>query len=199
VVSEVVLPSPYFMLVSESEMEILETFLLSLWFILPAYAANASPVAFGGGRPIDGGRKFFDGRPIFGPGKTIRGFLAGVAMGIAVGISLYLLHPILLDDKEPVPGLRFFSSYLLLSSLLSLGALTGDLFGSFIKRRLGMARGDPALLLDQLGFLVFALLFAYPFFQLPRAGVLFLLLLTPALHLGTNILAYKLGMKERPY
>jgi CDP-diglyceride synthetase len=50
----------------EKKMGLLETFLLAFWFILPAYAANASPVVFGGGKPIDGGRKFFDGRPIFG-------------------------------------------------------------------------------------------------------------------------------------
>jgi len=180
-------------------MDVLNTVAFALWFILPAYAANASPVALGGGRPIDGGRKFLDGRPIFGPGKTVRGFAAGVAVGVAVGVVLCLLHPFLLGNREPVPGLHSFSSYLLLSSLLSLGALTGDLLGSFLKRRLGMARGDPAFLLDQLGFLVLALLFAYPFFRPSWAMTLFLLLLTPGLHLGTNILAYKLGMKERPY
>jgi CDP-2,3-bis-(O-geranylgeranyl)-sn-glycerol synthase len=180
-------------------MDALNTVVFALWFILPAYAANASPVALGGGRPIDGGRKFFDGRPIFGPGKTVRGFAAGVASGVVVGMVLCLLHPFLLGNREPVPGLRPFSPYLLLSSILSLGALTGDLLGSFLKRRLGMARGDPAFLLDQLGFLVFALLFAYPFFQPSRAMVLFLLLFTLVLHLGTNILAYKLGMKEEPY
>ncbi|MEM2282361.1 MAG: CDP-2,3-bis-(O-geranylgeranyl)-sn-glycerol synthase [Candidatus Hadarchaeales archaeon] len=176
-----------------------ETVGYALWFILPAYVANASPVAFGGGRPIDGNRKFLDGRPLFGPGKTIRGFLAGLAAGIVTGLVLYLLHPFILETAEPVPGLGSLPSYLRLSSLLSLGALTGDLLGSFVKRRLGMARGDPAFLLDQLGFLVLALLFAYPFFRPSRPMVIFLLLITPALHLGTNVLAFKLRMKERPY
>jgi CDP-2,3-bis-(O-geranylgeranyl)-sn-glycerol synthase len=180
-------------------MEPLEFVVFAFWFVLPAYVANASPVVFGGGRPIDGGRKFFDGRPIFGPGKTIRGFCAGVAAGIAAGVVLYLLHPLALDGKEPVPGLKSFSSYLLSSSLLSVGALTGDLVGSFIKRRIGLARGDPAFLLDQLGFLVFALLFTYPFFHLSSTMAIFLLIVTPGLHLGTNVLAYKLGLKDRPY
>jgi CDP-2,3-bis-(O-geranylgeranyl)-sn-glycerol synthase len=183
----------------EKKMGLLETFLLAFWFILPAYAANASPVVFGGGKPIDGGRKFFDGRPIFGPGKTVRGFLAGVITGIAVGMILCLLHPLALNDREPVTGLKSPSSYLLLSALLSVGALTGDLFGSFIKRRLGLSRGDPALLLDQLGFLVFALLFAYPRFRPSSVMIIFLLLVTPSIHLGANVLAYKLGLKDRPY
>jgi CDP-2,3-bis-(O-geranylgeranyl)-sn-glycerol synthase len=112
---------------------------------------------------------------------------------------LYLLHHLALDGKEPVPGLKSFSSYLLSSSLLSVGALTGDLVGSFIKRRIGLARGDPAFLLDQLGFLVFALLFTYPFFHLSSTMAIFLLIVTPGLHLGTNVLAYKLGLKDRPY
>jgi hypothetical protein len=36
----------------------LEFIVFAFWFVLPAYVANASPVVFGGGRPIDGGRKF---------------------------------------------------------------------------------------------------------------------------------------------
>ncbi|MEM2192310.1 MAG: CDP-archaeol synthase [Candidatus Hadarchaeales archaeon] len=67
-------------------MEILGILAVAVWFILPAYVANATPVVLGGGRPIDGGRKFIDGRPIFGPGKTIRGFIAGLIAGSLVGL-----------------------------------------------------------------------------------------------------------------
>ena len=59
-----------------------------LYFIFPAYCANAAPVIFGGGFPIDGGRVFRDGRPIFGLHKTVRGFLAGLAIGTLVGLFL---------------------------------------------------------------------------------------------------------------
>ncbi|MEM2250762.1 MAG: CDP-2,3-bis-(O-geranylgeranyl)-sn-glycerol synthase [Candidatus Hadarchaeales archaeon] len=116
----------------------------ALWFILPAYFANASPVIFGGGRPIDGGRKFRDGRPIFGPGKTVRGFLGGLSVGTIIGGFQTLTT----NDLELLP----------LAFLLSLGALCGDLFGSFVKRRLGFERGRPFPLLDQLGFLLFAVI-----------------------------------------
>jgi len=38
----------------------------AIWFFLPAYFANATPVVLGGGTPIDLGRNFLDGRRILG-------------------------------------------------------------------------------------------------------------------------------------
>ncbi|GAI48998.1 unnamed protein product, partial [marine sediment metagenome] len=64
--------------------EILDLIAWALWFILPAYVANATPVVLGGGKPIDSGKKFTDGRPIFGAGKTWRGFVSGIATGTMV-------------------------------------------------------------------------------------------------------------------
>ena len=103
-------------------------FLEILLFILPAYFANASPVLLGGGVPIDLGKKFSDGRRIFGDGKTIRGFVGGVSAGIILSAIVSILFPL-----EIFGGfkLQFFSG-----CLLSLGTLVGDLIGSFIKRRL---------------------------------------------------------------
>lgn len=158
----------------------------ALWFILPAYAANATPVVLGGGRPIDGGRKFLDGRPIFGPGKTWRGLAAGLAAGTMVGLvqGLIVANP---------------SHYLLLGFLLALGALLGDMLGSFIKRRIGIKRGGAAPGLDQLGFVIVALLLASPI-ALPSWGeIVTIIAVTPVLHVGTNFAGYKLGLKDRPY
>ncbi|MDK2383642.1 MAG: CDP-archaeol synthase, partial [Candidatus Korarchaeota archaeon] len=59
--------------------------LKSLWYILPAYMANMSPVIFGGGRPLDMGKKFLDGRRILGDHKTIKGFASGILIGTLVG------------------------------------------------------------------------------------------------------------------
>ena len=49
----------------------------ALYYIFPAYCANGAPVLFGGGKPIDLGKNFPDGRPIFGSHKTYRGFILG--------------------------------------------------------------------------------------------------------------------------
>ena len=51
------------------------TVLSALWLFLPAYVSNMMPVFVGGGRPIDGGRAWRDGRRMLGDGKTWRGLL----------------------------------------------------------------------------------------------------------------------------
>jgi len=159
-----------------------------LTYVLPAYFANGAPVLFGGGRPIDGGKLFIDGKPIFGPRKTVRGFLSGVLVGAITGLILGLLGllPILPDA-------------LVLGSLMGLGAMVGDLVGSFFKRRLNKAPGSPMPGLDQLDFLLGAVLFSLPY-RPPELDVLICaLLLTPAIHLATNYGAYKLGLKKEPW
>lgn len=166
--------------------DLLQLLALAIWSILPAYVANAAPVVLGGGRPIDGGRKYADGRPIFGPGKTIRGFVAGLIAGsvfaMLQGVAVGLLY-----------------SYSLRGFLLALGALTGDLLGSFIKRRMNLERGAPAPVLDQLGFVVLALLFASPLFTPSWEVVLTILIITLPIHLATNFIGHKLKLKDSPY
>ncbi|HKZ42688.1 MAG TPA: CDP-archaeol synthase, partial [Candidatus Hodarchaeales archaeon] len=105
----------------------------------------------GGGPPMDGGRNWRDGKRVFGDGKTWRGFIGGVIIGSLAGLVQSLI------EQNPSAILRGF--------LLSFGALLGDLTGSFIKRRLDIERGQPALGMDQLGFLamgVFLVLLTLP-------------------------------------
>ncbi|RLF37739.1 MAG: CDP-2,3-bis-(O-geranylgeranyl)-sn-glycerol synthase, partial [Thermoplasmata archaeon] len=45
-----------------------EIILQAIWIFLPAYAANGGALLVGGGLPIDLGRKWRDGRRIFGDG-----------------------------------------------------------------------------------------------------------------------------------
>jgi len=157
----------------------------AIWFILPAYVANATPVVFGGGRPIDGGRKFSDGRSVFGPGKTIRGFLVGLIAGSVFGV---------------IQGLATGNCTLgAVGFLLSLGALVGDLFGSFVKRRLNVPRGGAAPVLDQLGFAIFAIILASPLTFPGWAVTATVLIITIPIHLATNLGGYLLKLKDRPY
>ncbi len=165
--------------------EVLDLIALALWFILPAYVANGTPVVLGGGAPIDGGRRFTDGRPIFGAGKTIRGFGAGLIAGSLVGVL-----------QGVITGQCI---YAMLGLLLALGALVGDLLGSFIKRRLNISRGGAAPGLDQLCFIVLALLFASPLMLPSWEVILTILIITPPIHLATNFGGYKLGWKSKPY
>ena len=112
----------------------------------PCYVANATPVVVAKvvkrTHPIDRGLRFPDGRRILGDGKSVEGFISGILSGTAIGFALKQTG--LLGVQE--------------AFVLSLGTMLGDVLGSFVKRRLGIERGDPAPLLDQLAFLLVALL-----------------------------------------
>jgi len=54
----------------------LELILKTIWLLLPAYTPNNFAVIFGGGTPLDFGKKFIDGRRILGGGKTVKDLLA---------------------------------------------------------------------------------------------------------------------------
>lgn len=173
--------------------------------MLPAYLANVSALAFGGGRPIDFKREFLDGRRILGDGKTWRGAIIGVIVGIGIGViqglvSMYVIagfniySPLLgyYYDILPINILQGAFFGLILGS----GAIMGDLCGSFIKRRMNIKRGGPAPLLDQLDFVIGALLFASLFITIPLDFLVIIITISFFLHIGSNIIAYLTGLKD---
>jgi CDP-2,3-bis-(O-geranylgeranyl)-sn-glycerol synthase len=152
--------------------------------MFPAYCANAVPVLVGGGLSMDFGKKFVDGRPVFGKNKTFRGFFAGLAVGTVAGLAESL----------------FFKYPLMFGLLLSLGALFGDLAGAFIKRRLAIPPGGLLPVVDQLDFILGAILFSLPLSMGLGWGLFVtILVITPPIHLLTNFAAYKLGLKRNPW
>jgi CDP-2,3-bis-(O-geranylgeranyl)-sn-glycerol synthase len=186
-----------------------------MYFIFPAYTANSFAVLVGGGMPMDGGRKLKDGRRILGDGKTWRGFAGGVLLAAGVGCIMNWAGTMLPADWV-TPWSRGDWTYsidwqaaLPAVFLLCLGAMLGDALGSFIKRRTGIERGGKALLLDQLGFLVIALLlpaavmpgwFAGHFIDNWRfAGLVFAFVVTPLIHRLINWVGYKMGAKKVPW
>jgi len=57
---------------------------------MPGYLANAGLLIWGGGKPLDGGKIAKDGRRLFGPGKTIRGFFLGpLAFGVPIALIIH--------------------------------------------------------------------------------------------------------------
>ena len=163
----------------------------ALYFIFPAYCANAIPVILGGGRPIDGGRIFWDGKPIFGAHKTFRGFLMGLSIGTLVGVLQSMVGEFFSTPLFQYP--------LLLGFTISLGALLGDLLESFVKRRLNLSPGAPFPIFDQLDFVVGALLFSLFVSPPSLTTVLLIIIVTPPIHLLTNFIAYRLGVKKTPW
>ncbi|MEM0216193.1 MAG: CDP-2,3-bis-(O-geranylgeranyl)-sn-glycerol synthase [Candidatus Bathyarchaeia archaeon] len=153
-------------------------------FIFPAYCANAAPVLFGGGTPIDMDRKFLDGKPIFGKNKTFKGFISGLLVGTFAGFLESIIFP------GYQMSLGFF---------ISLGALLGDLAGAFLKRRIGMAPGEMLPVIDQIDFIMGAIILAFPFFELTLELVAVIFVITIPLHVLTNFVAYRLGLKSKPW
>jgi hypothetical protein len=117
---------------------------LDLRALLLTITANTAPVLLcralsgGSGRPIDGSLKLWDGRPLFGPHKTWRGLIAGIIFTGAAGISV--------------------SVGFLAGAAFGAFALAGDLFSSFIKRRLGRPSGAWIPFIDQVPEALFPML-----------------------------------------
>jgi CDP-2,3-bis-(O-geranylgeranyl)-sn-glycerol synthase len=170
----------------------------ALWIMLPAYVPNSVAAYFGGGRPIDGGRTFRDGKRIFGDGKTWRGLFAGIAAGILIGFLEIVIRNaggIILLPELTVPVVL----------LLSIGALLGDLAKSFVKRRLGKERGAQWIIADQYDFVagafILLLIFQYEWVVTTVTPLIlfWIIVITPLLHRLINIIGYLTGVKDVPW
>ena len=195
--------------------------LLALWLFLPAYVANMAPVLAmkvlpRWNAPIDGGRIWKDGKPLFGKGKTWRGLAAGVLLG-----ALTCVVQAAIDDAGS-PFVDFgladggWAVPVAFGAFLGLGAIVGDTVKSFFKRRTGREGGAPWVPFDQLDFVVGGLLsvglaawligpllgynwFVESFVAGDRwIALIVLLVLTPGLHFLVNLLGYKLKLKQVP-
>ena len=88
--------------------------------------------------PLDAGTTFFDGRPLFGKSKTIRGIILSILL-TTVG--------------APILGLD-----LTIGARVAIAAMAGDLLSSFVKRRLNLRPSSQALGLDQVPESLFPML-----------------------------------------
>ena len=130
-------------------------------------------------QPLDGGVRFFDGRPLFGSSKTLRGILLALAV-TALG--------------APIVGLEWH-----VGLLVGATAMAGDLLSSFIKRRMGLASSSRAFGLDQIPEALFPMLAGGGVYGLSvvdiGAGVV-------AFFVGEVVVSrvlYRLRLRDRPY
>lgn len=169
----------------------------AVWLIIPAYAANGLVPLVRGKHPIDGGRNLGKNR-IFGDGKTWEGLIFGVVIAFLIALVEMAAYPYLPLDILPVP-LTIVPMSAMLGFLLGIGAMMGDLAGSFIKRRFGMKRSEPAPLLDQEDFLIGSLLFASLLVTVKIEWWIMLLVITPVIHWVACIIGYIFKVKKTPY
>lgn len=184
------------------KLAVIDVVATALWAMLPAYIPNNVAVLAGGGRPVDAGRTW-RGRRLLGDGKTWRGTAVGTLAGVALAVGLDVGRPAL----SSAIGVALVGFPAVVAVTLPVGAMLGDLAASFLKRRTGRERGATLPVLDQLDFAVGALVLTYiaadgwfvGTFLDPPTVLLAVLVLTPVLHVGTNVVAYLLGLKNEPY
>ena len=174
----------------------------AIYFMLPAYVANLSGLAFGGGTPVDGGKECKDGRRLIGNGVTWKGLINGTILGTIVGGVLGIIGTFYGDLSVLTGGIIDLPVYgsivggVILGFRMAFGALLGDLVGSFIKRRIGLQSGEPAPIMDQLDFVVGALILSLLVVKISWEFFIIVAVLTLILHLGSNMIAYLLGIKD---
>ncbi|MFL6651010.1 MAG: CDP-archaeol synthase [Sulfurifustaceae bacterium] len=130
-------------------------------------------------RPLDGGRLFFDGRPLFGPSKTVRGVVAALVLTPLAGVALGL---------DVLGGL-----------LIALFAMIGDLCSSFTKRRLGLPSSSQAIGLDQIPESLFPLIAVRHRYDLDALEIAVLVVLFVVLELLFSRVLFRLRLRDRPY
>ncbi|MDN4983025.1 CDP-archaeol synthase [Bradyrhizobium arachidis] len=147
--------------------------------------ANGSPVVakklFGPrfAFALDGGFLLFDGRPVFGASKTVRGIVASIAVTAVGGVMLGLGYE--------------------LGALMAIVAMAGDLLSSFLKRRMNMPPSSQALGLDQVPESLFPLLACRESLGLSYAGILVIVLMFFVGELAISRLLYVLRIRDQPY
>ena len=129
--------------------------------------------------PLDGNIKFVDGRPLFGASKTVRGILVSIFITSACALLLGLT--------------------LKLGLVVATTAMAGDLFSSFLKRRLGLQPSSRAVGLDQIPESLFPLLACGQVFTLTALDII---AGTAIFFVGEVLLSrvlFRLHVRDRPY
>lgn len=160
--------------------------------LLPIYVSNACAMLLGGKTPIDFGKNFFDGRPLLGKGKTFKGTIFGIGAGIIIAAAINGLL-----SKQTM--LYYSNHYVLITSILVVLAILGDMIGSFIKRRLNIERGQPVLLLDQLDFVIVPMIFLWSQKFISFTEIIIVLIITLFVHKLANYIAFKFKLKRVPW
>ena len=147
--------------------------------------ANGTPVIakriFGGrfAYPLDGGLTFLDRRPLFGSSKTIRGVLVSIVITTA---------------SAPLVGLQPKTG-----ALLAAIAMAGDLFSSFVKRRLNLRPSSRVLGLDQVPESLFPLLACRDVLSLTAADIVLAVGIFAVGELILSRLLYKIRLRDEPF
>jgi CDP-diglyceride synthetase len=129
--------------------------------------------------PVDGGSRFVDGRPLFGHSKTVRGIVLSILITTAFA---------------PLIGLQWK-----IGALVAAMAMAGDLFSSFLKRRMNFAPSTMTIGLDQVPESLLPLLACQSLLALT---IMDIIVITVSFFAGSLLLSrmlFKLNIRDRPF
>ena len=129
--------------------------------------------------PLDAGARFFDGQPLLGPSKTVRGVVISVVTTAAVA---------------PLLG-----QSLATGGLVAALAMIGDLFSSFVKRRMRFPSSSQAIGLDQVPESLLPLLVCKEMLSLTSIDVAIGVGIFVVGELILSRLLYDLRLRDEPY
>lgn len=129
--------------------------------------------------PLDGGVRFLDGQPVFGASKTARGLLFSVLV-TALGASLL--------------GLGWRTG-----AVIGAASMAGDLFSSFVKRRLKLPSSSRATGLDQIPEALFPLLACQQVLALSALDIAAVVVFFLFGDVVLSPLFYKFRIRKRPW
>ena len=92
-----------------------------------------------------------------------------------------------------------YSNWLLLGLLMGFGAIIGDSFKSFFKRRLGYEPGQRFIPFDQTDFVIGALIFTYFIVKPNLEFVITALILSFVLHIIVNHISFYTGIRKEKW
>ncbi|MDB4979057.1 MAG: hypothetical protein JWM56_1243 [Candidatus Peribacteria bacterium] len=169
-------------------------FLQLLWLYLPAFAANATPVLAAAIPVFKSWNTPIHAR-WFGKNKTWRGLVCGTCVAGVTGLVQYALKDISLLHSLYLLSFSAETSFFM-GLALGFGALAGDCIKSFLKRRIGIAPGQPWPVLDGIDYMVGAIIALLPWYQPTPFGILFLVVMGPIASSIANALSFMVGWKK---
>lgn len=158
------------------------------WFFLPAGFANMTPKLVS---KINFLNKSISNK-LFGSHKTWRGLIFGV---LAAMVIIYLQRLIGINSIIDYDSVNVF----LLGFLLGFGAILGDVVKSFFKRRVGIKPGEPWVPLDQVDWIIGALLLTIFYVPLSVLEMLIILIMFGILHPIINYISYLLKIQKNKF
>lgn len=177
--------------------------LFLLFLFSPAFIANAvppqlkkTPILKKFNFPLDFGLSY-KGERILGANKTFRGLIAGsILAGILCVIEAQIIEKIEFLQEIAIIDYKEFNPFLL-GFLLGFGALAGDAFESFFKRRVGVAPGESWFPFDQIDYALGAALFSYFYVQLDLKYYILQIASFFVIHLLAKVVGFYLGLESK--